>query len=311
MSNTGFISATPHDPKYIVPKTSPVIVRVMDNTPERSLQKLKVKTVVVDDPEDDDVLTDAYDIMVEQAAVDYLAKQIEKLNAKEGNENDVEGGNPDPEVEFLLENVFDEDGEYVEEPKLDPITKEYVSAEQASKPHATAETRMTSDDDDIFAVTVSTAIASTYQGGTVVKLNRATFESEDPYDSLDPVEAFSVKPPKYIAKTNKENMKDEPYTGKPKAVVNDGKTIPEWTNPPFQKQDEEHGDLLKGIVGKQPSPAPLQFLKSVEGRVLTIMEAAIPDKEQRNAIKTLIKKEFRREMSKAGRLEIESDDGDD
>ena len=49
----------------------------------------------------------------------------------------------------------------------------------------------------------------------------------------------------------------------------------------------------------------LQFLKSVEGRVLTIMEAAFSDKDQREAIKTLIKKEFRREMNKANRTEDE------
>jgi hypothetical protein len=37
--------------------------------------------------------------------------------------------------------------------------------------------------------------------------------------------------------------------------------------------------------------------KSLQGRVLNIVEAAIGDKEQRAAIKTLVNKEFRREMS--------------
>jgi hypothetical protein len=41
-------------------------------------------------------------------------------------------------------------------------------------------------------------------------------------------------------------------------------------------------------------------LKSLQGRVLNIMEASFSDKTQRDAVKTLVNKEFRREMSKAG-----------
>jgi len=39
-------------------------------------------------------------------------------------------------------------------------------------------------------------------------------------------------------------------------------------------------------------------LQSLEGRVLTIVESAFADKEQRTAVKTLVKKEFRRTMDK-------------
>ena len=45
-----------------------------------------------------------------------------------------------------------------------------------------------------------------------------------------------------------------------------------------------------------------RHLKSLQGRVLTIMEAAISDKSQRDAVKTLVNKEFRREMEKVGRF---------
>jgi hypothetical protein len=38
-------------------------------------------------------------------------------------------------------------------------------------------------------------------------------------------------------------------------------------------------------------------LKSLQGRILTIMDASIADKEQRAAVKTLINKEFRRDIS--------------
>jgi hypothetical protein len=41
-------------------------------------------------------------------------------------------------------------------------------------------------------------------------------------------------------------------------------------------------------------------LKSLQGRVLGIVEASFSDKEQRAAVKTLINKEFRREMDKFG-----------
>jgi hypothetical protein len=41
-------------------------------------------------------------------------------------------------------------------------------------------------------------------------------------------------------------------------------------------------------------------LKSLQGRILTIIDASFADKEQRNAVKTMINKEFRREISKVG-----------
>lgn len=40
-------------------------------------------------------------------------------------------------------------------------------------------------------------------------------------------------------------------------------------------------------------------LKSLQGRVLTIVEASLSDKSQREAVKTLVNKEFRREIEKA------------
>ena len=49
----------------------------------------------------------------------------------------------------------------------------------------------------------------------------------------------------------------------------------------------------------------LQLLKGVEGRVLTIMEAAFPNEGQREAVKSLIRKEFRREMNKINRVQDE------
>lgn len=66
----------------------------------------------------------------------------------------------------------------------------------------------------------------------------------------------------------------------------------------------------KGAMKQPPVPWPaapepktgntVSRLKSLQGRVLTIIDGAFFDKTQREAVKTLINKEFRREMSKTG-----------
>lgn len=53
--------------------------------------------------------------------------------------------------------------------------------------------------------------------------------------------------------------------------------------------------LEKAVVAAAPA---LPRLKSLQGRILNIVEAAIADKTQREAVKTLVNKEFRREMNK-------------
>jgi hypothetical protein len=45
-----------------------------------------------------------------------------------------------------------------------------------------------------------------------------------------------------------------------------------------------------------------EFLKSLQGRVLTIVEATFAEKSQREAVKTLVRKEFRRSMDKISRF---------
>lgn len=92
------------------------IVRVVEkNTRNLPLKKFNLQEV--EDPEDD-VLSDAYQNMVTEAAELVLAKQIEELVAKEIS--DVDSTTLDPEVDQLLEAVIDEDGEYMREPKLVP-----------------------------------------------------------------------------------------------------------------------------------------------------------------------------------------------
>jgi hypothetical protein len=55
----------------------------------------------------------------------------------------------------------------------------------------------------------------------------------------------------------------------------------------------------------------LKFLKNVQGRVLTIMEAAIPNPAQCEALKTLIKKEFRREITRYKNSDPEPTESDE
>jgi hypothetical protein len=80
----------------------------------------------------------------------------------------------------------------------------------------------------------------------------------------------------------------------------------EYCEPPQAKEPEpmtQRPDDNKPttIDPRTVSKDPLKFLKSAEGRVLTVMEACIQNDAQREAIKTLIKKEFRTVMSRYGK----------
>jgi hypothetical protein len=81
-----------------------------------------------------------------------------------------------------------------------------------------------------------------------------------------------------------EPMKDTPAV-KGRTVVITSNKVEE--REPFNEANKQAAE--KGT---------LKYLKNVEGRVLSIMEAAFPNEGQREAVKSLIKKEFRREMSR-------------
>ena len=236
MSDTGYISLPE-------PKPTPIVVRVVEKT-TRSLPLQKLDIQSLEEPEED-VLTDAFQTMVEEAAQEYLTKQFQEMVDKEGDDIDPPQ-HGDPAVEQLIDAVIDDDGGY-------------ISSEEHINPNLVptspiGEGLMVSDEEDIF-------------------------EGEDPYNTdtdIDPIAAFSNNK-SHIAQANEENMKDESYTGQQAGA----------------KQASEKGTL--------------DFLRSVEGRVLTVLEAALPDKEHRNAVKTLIKKEFRREMNRVNRVGSEEE----
>lgn len=67
-----------------------------------------------------------------------------------------------------------------------------------------------------------------------------------------------------------------------------------------QQVKEEYKDKEDNPVKDYPKTANTQVvsrLKSLQGRLLNIVEASFTDKDQRAAVKTLVNKEFRREMN--------------
>jgi hypothetical protein len=68
---------------------------------------------------------------------------------------------------------------------------------------------------------------------------------------------------------------------------------------PISNSKMQEVPIVKDDATKQSEEKDtIQYLKSVQGRVLTVLEAAFSSTEQREAVKTLIRKEFRREMNK-------------
>jgi hypothetical protein len=66
-----------------------------------------------------------------------------------------------------------------------------------------------------------------------------------------------------------------------------------------QKSKASQEELAQSaLIGR----SALSRLKSLQGRVLNIVEASFSDKQQREAVKTLVNKEFRREMNKLNEL---------
>lgn len=68
-----------------------------------------------------------------------------------------------------------------------------------------------------------------------------------------------------------------------------------------QVQQEYEKDDPKKCAPSMYENEILRHVKSLQGRILTIIDASLSDKQQREAVKTLANKEFRREMEKIGK----------
>lgn len=70
---------------------------------------------------------------------------------------------------------------------------------------------------------------------------------------------------------------------------------------------DEPAEPAKAMLPSFPPNDVMARIRSLQGRVLTIVEAVIADKTQREAAKTLVNKEFRRELGKVNWLEMEEE----
>jgi hypothetical protein len=108
------------------------------------------------------------------------------------------------------------------------------------------------------------------------ELGEALFGSDDPEDDVFS-EVLGGKP-----QTIRELV-----AAKPKVSIRLHKDV-----------TEEDGKKMVDSIASHLSGPIIGSLKSLQGRVLGIVDASFADKTQREAVKTLINKEFRREMDK-------------
>lgn len=127
---------------------------------------------------------------------------------------------------------------------------------------------------------------------------------EEAFIEEQPVEEFAdeiteSEGKRYVAQTNEQNSKTDgvecgycgnfnlegPYKGScPKC-------------PKAEKPKAAQDELARSaLLGR----SMISNMKSLQGRILTIIDGTFADKVQREAVKTLINKEFRREITKAG-----------
>jgi hypothetical protein len=85
-----------------------------------------------------------------------------------------------------------------------------------------------------------------------------------------------------------------PYKGTCPQCPKKYKPEPTFNGEPLKPKPANNDVWMAAAVGR----GAISQFKSLQGRVLTVIEAAISDKSQREAVKTLINKEFRSTMNK-------------
>lgn len=131
---------------------------------------------------------------------------------------------------------------------------------------------------------------STNQYEVIVTLGKVTFLKENEFDYIvaEGVEARSLFEAIAHAKDVIQRTLSRPIEEAVKAAVAPTSTLGEAiVNLEAKKVKTEVGPNITH-----------SHLKAIQGRVLTIVEATFANVEQREAVKSLIKKEFRREMDK-------------
>ena len=113
---------------------------------------------------------------------------------------------------------------------------------------------------------------------------------------IDEVSA-AVVPESFTAKTNRKNATTDGVECEICGNLN--RDAYRGACPQCPKKNSLEQRVVGAVASKGKSDAASRF-KSLQGRVLTIIDGTFSDKTQREAVKQMINKEFRREITKAG-----------
>lgn len=116
-------------------------------------------------------------------------------------------------------------------------------------------------------------------------------------DGPEPIVTVSQKFIDDIGRPFTEDISEKQYVGKTTVFVDAEVARVKEEYPELAKGQKSASQQGSGWTNFDRTDA-MQHLKSLQGRILTIMDASIGDKEQRAAVKTLINKEFRQEITK-------------
>jgi hypothetical protein len=258
----------------VTPSQKVPIVRVVVETPAPRTSISKFNLHDIEDAGDDDLLDEAADAVVHQLLADRAEEIIKEALSDSGGDIDPKV-EVDEELEASLEAIMGNN----EDDGFDPKSEVIVNGE-----HQPIIPIQQVPAEGLMRMVTSGDVHSPYLGD-----GDDLFAGEDIVVSdLEIAEALASTPSP-IEKKEEENMKVE--EAPPTAQFG---FVP-------QALAEQKAQVTK-------TAAAITNLKSVEGRILTLMEVAFPDHTQRDAIKSLIKKEFRREMNKVNRTPDEDDE---
>jgi hypothetical protein len=249
-----------------LPKKTP-LVRVVENN-VRTLPLQKISVPDLEDPEEEgtDLLTEATSDVISTLLFDAAERIIERACKDEDVVAD-----PDT-VEAIELMLYEENNDEYDNPIGREREYHGLSNSINGRPRdlvPVAEKLLRADEDDV----IDDEDKDEY---------RLTEEDKLDMEDIDPVDTFTSFPT--------ANFPEEPM--KKETEMKDNATnLRNLAAIESLEQAKEKGTI--------------QYLKSVEGRVLTVLEAAISSDSQREAVKSLIKKEFRREMNRVNRLEDE------
>lgn len=167
--------------------------------------------------------------------------------------------------------------------------------------------RESNDDDDVFGEVVGDYVPEeVLKGVKTANTDEDDFFVDTTMDEALNSETLEEKRAEETTKENEETMKaDTPNQDVECQSCFDEEGSTKCVRPSHKPKTEYRGTTVDAQAAEKGT---INYLKSVEGRVLTVLEAALSDKGQRDAVKTLIKKEFRRTMNQVNRAQTPNDE---